>query len=119
MSASDYFVSALPAPNVDISFSGKSTAGEEYSMQCSASLVEDLIVLPELEIVLHNSTITSVMGDSSLLHTFSPLRTSDGGVYTCTATINILQAHITNLQASVTDTIIVAGQYNTHLCYMI
>ena len=92
-----------------ISFSGVSTAGQDYSLQCSASVVDGLVVLPDLKIVFPNSTETSVMNTSSLVYTFSPLRTSDGGQYTCTATVNIPQAGITDLQSSAVENTTVAS----------
>ena len=98
----------LPAPNVSISFSGVSAAGLVYSMNCSAIVVDGLVVLPDLMIVFPNSTAISA---SSLVYTFSPLRTSDGGQYTCTATVNIPEPGIIDLQASKTDTITVESQY--------
>ena len=101
--------SALPAPVVTISFSGDSTAGEEYSLQCSVSVVAGLVVMPELKIVFPNSTEISVMDSSSLDYMFSPLRTSDGGQYTCTATVNIPQAGIMDLQISAVGNITVAS----------
>ena len=103
--------SALPAPVVSISFSGNSTAGQEYSMECSAIVVDGLVVLPDLMIVNPNSTVISEENNSSLVYTFSPLRTSDGGQYTCTATVNIPEPGIIDLQASKTDTITVESQY--------
>ena len=101
----------LPPPTVNISFSGNSTAGQEYSLECTASVVDDLIVLPDLVIVGPNSTIISLSDTSSLIYTFTPLRTSDGGEYTCTTTVNIPEAEITNLQSSTTQTITVSSQY--------
>ena len=102
--------SALPAPVVTISFSGDSTAGQNYSLQCSASVVAGLVVVPDLKIVFPNSTEISVMDSSSLDYMFSPLRTSDGGQYTCTATVNIPQAGIMNLQNSAVETVVVVGK---------
>ena len=102
--------SALPAPVVTISFSGDSTAGQGYSLQCSASVVAGLVVLPDLKIVFPNSTEISVMDSSSLDYMFSPLRTSDGGQYTCTATVNIPRAGIMGLQNSAVKTLVVVGK---------
>ena len=104
--------SALPAPNVTISFSGDSIAGLTYSLNCSASVVAGLVVLPHLKIVFPNSTEVSAVSSSSMDYVFSPLRTSDGGQYTCTATVNIPQAGITDLQNSVVETITVVGKYH-------
>ena len=103
------FPPALPAPVVSISLSGDSTAGQKYSLECSAIVVEHLVVMPDLMIVTSNSPVISEENNSSVVYTFSPLRTSDGGQYTCTATVNIPQAEITDLQASKTDTITVAS----------
>ena len=94
------------APDVTISFSGNSTAGQSYSLQCSASVVDDLVVLPDMKIVFPDSTEISEVNTSSLDYTFSPLRTSDGGQYTCTAIVNIPQA---GLQSSAVANITVAS----------
>ena len=98
-------LSALPAPSVTITFSGNSTAGQSYTLQCSASVVAGLVVLPDMKIVFPNSTVISVMNSSSVEYMFSPLRRSHGGQYTCTATVNIPQAGITDLVNSTTETI--------------
>ena len=104
--------SALPAPNVTISFSGDSIAGLTYSLHCSASVVAGLVVLPDLKIVFPNSTEVSVVNSSSVNYVFSPLKTSNGGQYTCTATVNTPQAGITDLQSSSVKTITVIGKYH-------
>ena len=102
--------SALPAPNVTTSFSGDCIAGLTYSLHCSASVVAGLVVLPDLKIVFPNSTEVSAVNSSAVDYVFYPLRTSDGGQYTCTATVNIPQAGITDLQSSVVETITVVGK---------
>ena len=99
----------LPAPNISISFSGDFSAGLENSINCSASVVDGLVVLPDLMIEFHSIVIFE-KNNSSLVYIFSPLRTSDRGQYTCTATINIPQAGITDLQTSTTEAITVASQ---------
>ena len=104
-------MSALPAPNVTITFSGDSIAGQDYSLQCSASVVDGLVVLPDLKLLFPNSTEISVISSSSVVYIFSPLRTSDGGQYTCIATVNIPQAGITDLQTSITENITVVYRY--------
>ena len=90
-----------------ISFSGASTAGQSYSLQCSASVADGLVVLPGLKIVFPNSTEISAMNTSSLVYPFSPLRTSDGGQYTCTATVNI--PGITNCHSSAVKNVTVSS----------
>ena len=103
-----FSLSVLPAPNVTISFSGNSTAGQSYSINCSATVVPGLVVEPQLEIDFSNLTLAS--DNSSVGHTFSPLKTSHGGQYTCTATINIPQSGITTLNQSATWNITVASE---------
>ena len=102
--------SALPTPDVTISFSGDSTAGLTYSVHCSASVVAGLVVLPDLKIVFPNSTEISAVNRSSIHYVFSPLRTSDGGQYTCKAIVNIPQAGILDRQGSAMDAITVVGK---------
>ena len=98
----------LPPPNVSISSSWDSIAGQNYSLNCSASVVDGLVVLPDLKLTAPNSTvISSSMNTSSLVYMLSSLRTSDGGPYTCTATVNITD--VTFHQSSITETIIVAS----------
>ena len=67
------------------------------------------MVLPDLKIMFPNSTEISVMNTSSLDYAFSLLKTSDGGQYTCTATVKIPQAGIMDLQSSAVETITVAS----------
>ena len=80
-------------------------------MNCSASVVDDLVVLPDLTILFPNSTVIYEDGTNSLVYMFSPLRMSDGGQYTCTATVNIPQAEIIDHQSSVTETVVVVCKY--------
>ena len=54
-----FLPSALPAPNVTITFSGNSSAGQSYSLQCSASVVDGLVVLLGMRIMHPNSTVIS------------------------------------------------------------
>ena len=110
--------SALPAPDVTISFTGPSTAGLTYCLHCSASVVAGLLVLPDLKIVSPNSTEVLAVSSSSVDYVFSPLRASDGGQYTCTATVNILQAGITDLQSSAVEIITVVGEQLTNHDFM-
>ena len=103
--------SVLPAPSVSISFSGSSTAGLSHSISCTATVVPGLVALPTMMIVFPNSTVVLAHNTTSVDYTFSPLRTSDGGHYTCTATINIPQAGITNLTASHVGNINVSSKF--------
>ena len=98
----------LPPPNVSISSSWDSIAGQKYSLNCSASVVDGLVVLPDLKLTAPNSTvISSSINTSSLVYMFSSLKTSDGGSYTCTATVYI--TGVTFHQSPTTEIIIVAS----------
>ena len=104
-------LSALPAPTLYFSFSSYSISGQQYSENCSASVVDGPVVLPDLMIEFPNSTVISEEGANSLAHMFSPLRISDGGQYTCTATIIIPQAEIADHQSTVTEAVVVVCKY--------
>ena len=100
------YCTALPVPSVSISFSGYSIAGQNYSLNCtSATVVPGLVIDPDMKVVFPNSTVVSVTDTTSVGHTFSPLRMSDSGQYTCTATINIRQAGITDLLSTTRETV--------------
>ena len=107
--------SALPPPSVSMSFSGESSAGQQYTINCSATVVSGLISYPDMMIVFSNSTVVSDMNTTSVKYTFSPLRTSDGGQYNCTATVNIPLAGIRNLSASTLSTTKVASMFSSYV----
>ena len=70
-----------------------------------------MVVQPDLEIVgPGGSVLASVQQSVSLTHMFSPLETSDGGQYTCTATVNIPEAGILNLQGSAVENVSVTSE---------
>ena len=97
-----------PAPNVTISTTGLSIAGQSYTFECLARVVAGLVVEPHMKIVFPNSTEISVVATKSLIHTYTSLKISDGGQHTCTATIDIPQAGLTNnLLSSVAKTLAV------------
>ena len=85
------------------------TAGKNYTLNCTATVVKGLVVQPDLVIMGPNSTVASVNNASSVTHTFSLLRTSDGGLYKCTANVNIPKAKIEGLQSFAVMNITVAG----------
>ena len=112
--------SGLPQPDVTLSSSGDSTAGQKYSLQCSAGVVAGLVVLPDLVLVAPNrSAMASQMNAAVLSHTFSSLRTSDGGQYNCTATVTIPEAGITGLHSSAVETVTVASELVSHTAFPI
>ena len=110
----------LPPPVVTISSSGDSTAGQSYSLQCSAGVVAGLVVGPDLVLVAPNgSEVASQMNTSVLNHTLSPLRASDGGQYTCTATVTVPEAGIAGLLSSAVETVTVASEPVLHTACLI
>ena len=69
-----------------------------------------LVIQPDKRIVHPNTTVISVMNSSSSVeYMFSPLRTSDGGQYTCTATVTISEAGLTDLNTLMMANITVAS----------
>ena len=68
-------------------------------------MVDNLVKLPNLELVMGNGIIVaSSVGTSVLVYMFSLLKTSDEGQYVCTATLNIPEANI-HLQGSAQETL--------------
>ena len=74
------------------------TAGNQHTLTCTATVNTYLIVTPTIEWRLpesvgNSSITTGGQSTSGAVSTktlmFNPLRTSHGGVYQCTATVNI------------------------------
>ena len=107
-----FIIEALPVPEVAIHSTGNTTAGEMYTLSCTATVVENLVVVPTIQWEYSNGSaveggststlsamVTSVNTTTHNL-TFSPLRTSHGGEYTCRAIINIPSVSISGLNRS-------------------
>ena len=112
-----HLCTAPPAPVVTLFFSGDSIPGLTYALQCSVIVAPHIVELTDLKIDLKilfpNTTVITAMNSSSLNYTFSPLRTSDAGPYTCSVSLSIPQAGILDLMNSTTKTlVIVVGRYN-------
>ncbi|XP_019851150.1 PREDICTED: mucin-3A-like [Amphimedon queenslandica] len=93
-------VNAAPVPVVEIVTMGIAEPGEEYMLNCTVTVVDRLIVSPVITWTKRSAnnvisvppvlmTVSNVM--SSLYLRFSSLNTSDAGLYTCEASINISQ----------------------------
>ena len=80
-------------------------AGQPFTRTCSASVQDGISGTPTL-IWTRNGIELSGEGSSGSL-SFSPLRTSHGGVYTCTARLTIPEAGV---DVSGTDTITIVVQ---------
>ena len=79
------FSTDLPSPVVSIiQTSGQPTAGQSYSLICS-------VQTPLTTYYIWTDTSSGQVSGSSVL-SFDPLRTSDGGQYTCTVTVGECEA---------------------------
>ena len=95
-----------------INSTGNTTAGEMYTLSCTATVVEDLVVVPILQWEYSNgsavdggptltlSTRATSANTTTYNLTFSPLQTSHGGEYTCRAIISISSISISSLNGS-------------------
>ena len=95
---------ALPPPQVEVTPEGSSRAGMDYKLTCSVTSDTNLFSPPTL-VWMYSDGIGGSIVDSSngitvgqpvtvgavttLSLMFEPLHTSDGGMYTCTASITI------------------------------
>ncbi|XP_011408497.1 PREDICTED: uncharacterized protein LOC105315514, partial [Amphimedon queenslandica] len=93
-------VFATPGPVVEIVTMGIAEPGEEYMLNCTVTVVDRLIVSPVITWTKRSvnnvisvppvlMTVSNAM--SSLYLRFSSLNTSDAGLYTCEASINVSQ----------------------------
>ena len=113
---------ALTAPVVAITTAGAPTAGGEFTLTCTVTVVKGLVVQPTVEwvdagnmiVMSDEDGITVRTVDNALDLMFNPLLTSHGGQYTCRATINIESINITNLQNGRSQNVIVTSEYG---CY--
>ena len=90
--------SDFPPPKVTISGPKSARAGEDLVLTCTVEVIEHLISVPSVEwsggsvgsgndVIEGNTTHNENISEKTL--TFSPLHTSHGSLYTCTANINI------------------------------
>ena len=90
----------LPPPNVTLDQSPiAATAGDDVTITCTVTVIDDLVVTPSLQWAAPGGTIintgnpSSVTGEvgqvSTIALRFMPLHTSHGGEYSCIVTITI------------------------------
>ena len=106
---------------------GSGTAGEEYQLICTAEVVEELVVQPTVSWLdptnqpasqPNIAVVTAQRNGVSttlLTLTFTPLRTSHMGRYTCRAIVNIQEVSI-DVTGMQTFNIIVASKYLLVCC---
>ena len=119
-------IEVLPVPEVAIHSTGNTTAGEGYTLSCTATVVENLVVVPTIQWEYSNGsaveggstfTLSDMVTSGNL--TFSPLRTSHGGEYTCRAIINIPSISISALSNSQSIGVVIQSKTLSYLCWLI
>ncbi|KAL5486438.1 hypothetical protein EMCRGX_G018913 [Ephydatia muelleri] len=105
-------VKALPAPQVTITPSGSSTAGSPYNLTCTVMVVNGLVVVPQVMWFKNGTSITGGNGmisgnTTTLTLQFNPLRTSNGGQYSCIANVSLPVISITSLSNTSASSVIV------------
>ena len=124
-------IEALSVPEVAIHSTGNTTAGEMYTLSCTATVVENLVVVPTIQWEYSNrsaveggSTFTLsdmvTSGNTTTRNlTFSPLQTSHGGEYTCRAIINIPSISISGLNKSQSIGVVIQSKTLSYLCWIV
>ncbi len=114
------FNSVPDPPQVRISSSGSTTAGEIYAVTCDVSLNQNLRQAPVIEwvgpsgLVLNDSSLEDMLLSSSspstsLTLSFTPLHTSHGGSYVCRAIVMDTDANL-RISSNNTSIIIIGGR---------
>ena len=91
------FIAELQAPRVD-SGSVSSIAGEEFTFMCNFSTSPNLFRAPIVEWLNSDGSIESTSSTMS----FSPLKTSHAGMYTCRVIISIPEVDIALMESATT-----------------
>ena len=113
----------LVAPVVMVTSKGDPTAGNTYTLVCQVSVVEGLVVDPDvvwldssgrtvsgLDITVGGPSIEGSVVTRNL--TFSPLHTSHRGNYTCQATISVFSISLSssNLTRNTVQSMFICNQ---------
>ena len=87
-------LSFLPAPaiSVQITTGGALVLGQSYSLTCGVTRTENLSPVLTYQWTKNNGTQTQIQNDEAnpIILSFSSLRLSDAGRYTCQATVSSL-----------------------------
>ncbi len=114
------FILVPDPPQVRISSSGSTTAGEMYAVTCDVSLNQNLRQAPVIQwmgqsgLVINNSSLEDMLLSSSspftsLTLSFTPLHTSHGGSYVCRAIVMDTDANL-QISSNNTSIIIIEGR---------
>ena len=100
----------LPNPVVITTATGNEMAGEPYNLTCSVTVVDRLIVSPEIEWMKgsvgifnknNDSSVDPLLYEDQLVLSFDFLNTSDAEEYVCIATVTISEINIFAIESSV------------------
>ena len=100
----------LPNPDVIITLTGIDVPGEPYNITCTVTVVDRLIVSPEIEWKKeavsfiseeNNISIYPTHYENQLFLEFEFLDTSDAGKYICEATVTISEINVSATNSSV------------------
>ena len=120
-----FLFSATPVPVVEIVTMGMAEPGEEYMLNCTVTVVARLIVSPVITWTKRSAnndisvppvlmTVSDVM--TSLYLRFSSLNTSDAGLYTCEASINVSQIYMVAWSNDTSNLPLESKQCNDYDC---
>ena len=95
-------------------------AGEPYNLTCSVTVVDRLIVSPEIEwikgsVVFFNKNNDSSVDPFQLILSFDFLNTSDAEEYVCLATVTINEINFFAIESSV-EVINLQSEFYSGLC---
>ena len=122
------FFTALTAPMVAINTVSVPIAGEMLTLTCRVTVVGGLTVQPDIVWLVsggsavrsgvNNVTINNVVrngSESTVGLEFSSLHTSDGGQYTCRATINMQLIGVSDLRGNSSQNVIIQSKHCSEL----
>jgi hypothetical protein len=104
------YVLDFPAPVIYFETSGPQLNGQTFNLSCFVEVIHS-DVNPQIELLIEgpNGTVIAFQTNTpAVTYTFNPLQISDSGLYNCTATVNILEAGVLDVQVSTVETVSVA-----------
>ena len=99
-------------------------AGEPYNLTCSVTIVDRLIVSPEIEWIKgsvgifngnNNISVDQFLHEDQLFLLFDFLNTSDAEAYMCLATVTISEINVFAIESSV-EVINLQSEFYSGLC---
>ena len=107
---------ALPPPTITITSQGDSVVGENYTLICTVSIIEDIVENALLSSTWSNAnghppqqnitTIHNVNASFMTLMYFSPVYASHGGQYICNTSITVPELSLVKTSSHTYDVIV-------------